>query len=182
MRGATAVQYVNRCIKFDLPNGKTVDLLSEALNKMIQWKQDDNQKTESCGFILGYKNSETGNITLSDITTPQKGDYRSRCFCKLKDKLHFELIKRNIEKKNFYMGVWHTHPENTPSPSFIDYRDWNEILEKDSTGSEFAFFIIIGQAEFKMWVGSYETNEILEVYEAKIIDGIYVKDNSKYEN
>lgn len=182
MKGAIVVDYVNRCIKFDLPNGKTADLLLETMKSMTAWKQLDKQDPESCGFILGYKNNKTGNITLSDITTPQKEDYRTRILCKIKDNIHFYLLKKKAEKKNFYMGVWHTHPESTPTPSNVDWHDWREVLKNDKTGSEYAFFIIIGTCEFRIWVGNFDTKEIVEVSESEMKDSVYVKRNVDYEN
>lgn len=169
------MEYVNRCIKLNLPDGRTIDLLSEMLNKMIFWKQKEYHTPESCGFILGYKNRKTHNITISDITIPQKEDYRTRLFCKLLDELHFEFLKCSVKKGNYYMGVWHTHPQNVPVPSQIDWNDWYDVLEKDKTADKYAIFIIIGIKEFRIWVGDCTTKEIIEIFEADSKEGIYQK-------
>lgn len=151
----------------------TVDFLEEAMDKMLLYKQERIDSPESCGFLLGYKNRKTNNITISDITLPQTNDIRERFFCKLLDKTHFRILKRNVKKGNYYMGVWHTHPQKIPTPSTVDWNDWNEILLKDKTGAEYAFFIIIGTENFRVWVGDYNNKEIVEVFETNIINGIY---------
>ncbi len=176
MKGANVVVYENRCIKFVLPDKRTVDLLSNALNEMLKWQQNENIKPESCGFLLGYKNQKTNNITISKITSPGKKDYRTKFFCKLIDIIHFNTIKSEQEKGNYYMGVWHTHPQNIPIPSTIDWKDWYEVLEKDRTGSEYAFFIIIGTEQFRIWVGDYKSKKIEEIFEASSADGIYTNE------
>jgi integrative and conjugative element protein (TIGR02256 family) len=80
------------------------------------------------------------------------------------------------------MGTWHTHPQNIPEPSLTDWNDWRETLEKDQTGSEYAFFIIIGLIEFRVWAGNLLTKEICELIEAPIFDGIYVAGIGDSEN
>ena len=175
MEGVEFVIYVDRCVKFDLPDGSTVDILTDVLQGMMEWIQEEDNQPEACGFVLGYQNYYTHNITLSDITIPQANDKRTRFFCKLIDSIHFDLLKRNKQKKNFYMGVWHTHPQNIPVPSVVDLNDWKEILKKDKTASNYAFFIILGKTEFRVWVGDFGAQNIVEIQEAKIQNGIYVK-------
>ena len=131
MEGVEFVVYVDRCIKFNLPDGSTVDILTDVVRGMMVWIQEEDNQPESCGFILGYQNYDTRNITLSDITIPQIKDKRTRFFCKLVDSIHFDLLKKSKQKKNFYMGVWHTHPQNIPAPSVVDLNDWKDILKKD---------------------------------------------------
>lgn len=176
------MEYRNRSIKFILPNGKVVDLLSETLNKMILWKQYEIHSAESCGFILGYRNPDTNNITLSAITIPKNNGFCSRFFCKLKTQAHLRQLLENRQQKNYYMGTWHTHPQNVPSPSLIDWSDWRETLERDITGSEYAFFIIVGLDEFRIWAGSLHTKEIVELVEAPMLEGIYTVGEKTNEN
>lgn len=175
MVGARIVVYIDRCMKFNLPNGTTVDVLESVLHNMKVWIQNDISKPESCGFVLGYENYDTHNITLSDITVPQPKDYRSRVFCKIKDVIHFDLLKNSKKQSNYYMGVWHTHPQKVPTPSDIDFHNWYEILKKDKTASNYAFFIILGEIEYRIWVGDFSTCTITEIHETKIVDGLYVK-------
>ena len=85
MRGALVVEYVNRCIKLNLPNGQVIDILEPVISEMKNWLQHDPTISESCGFLMGYQNRNTKNITLSGITTPQANDERSRFFCRLLD-------------------------------------------------------------------------------------------------
>lgn len=74
------------------------------------------------------------------------------------------------------MGVWHTHPQKTPIPSEIDWKDWRETLKADQTGCQYVFFAIAGTEEWRLWVGDFNTGEIQEIFECKKgTDGIYLR-------
>ncbi len=164
----------NRCIKYRLPNGHTVDILPHVIETMSSFKQTLSNLPESCGYIFGYKDKNTKNITLSDITKPQKNDYRMRFYCSLKDVNHKVILKLQATNKNYYMGVWHTHPQATPVPSITDWDDWNKTLLEDNTGSEYVFFIIVGTINTRIWVGSFIDNSITEIYECESTNGVYI--------
>ena len=72
------------------------------------------------------------------------------------------------------MGVWHTHPQNVPIPSSIDWDDWYGTLEVDKTGCEYAFFVILGISEMRVWVGDFRTKIIIEIQECQKQNGIYL--------
>lgn len=179
MKGVIAVEYKSRSVKLSLPNGCVVDILSEVLGSMYRWRQDDFCSSESCGFVLGYMNTDTKNVTLSSLTTPQHNTFNSRVFCKLQTFVHLRQLKENERHKNYYMGTWHTHPQSIPFPSPTDWKDWRETLEKDTTGCEFAFFVIIGIDEFRVWAGNLRSKEIIELHEVPMTDGIYGKGDIK---
>ena len=168
------MEYVNRCVKFCLPNGNVVDILESVITEMLNWLQNTQSTPEGCGFLMGYNNKYTQNITLSALTTPQRNDERTRFFCKLRDKIHFRILSDNRKNENYYMGVWHTHPQEIPSPSLIDWNDWYESLIKDNVGAEYAFFIIAGICEFRVWAGEKTTGTIVEIFEAEKVDSIYL--------
>lgn len=169
------MEYVDRCVKLSLPNGQVVDILRPVLNAMGNWLQTTPLLPESCGFLLGYMNRVTKNITISELTTPKGQDKRTRYFCRLQDKSHFRALAENRKKANYYMGLWHTHPQAIPSPSAIDWTDWYDTLMKDKTGSEFIFYIIAGITEFRVWAGEIATGKICEIFEVEIFDGVYLK-------
>ena len=46
-----------------------------------------------------------------------------------------------------YLGEWHTHPEDVPTPSMTDHSSWNKHLKSDLP----LILIIVGRTHF--WVG-----------------------------
>ena len=57
----------NKCVKFCLPNGKTVDVLTPVLDK---WTQIDEFLPENGGYILEYQHIKIENITLDAVSYP----------------------------------------------------------------------------------------------------------------
>lgn len=167
------MEIANKCKKMNLPNGKVVDILSSIFEKTRSYIQDTNCKTEAGGYIVGYQHSQTGNITLEDVSVPYSLDVRNRVRFSIRDPRHKLYLMRKKCCKSFYMGVWHTHPQTTPIPSSIDWSDWNETVEVDRTGAEYIFFVILGTSEIRVWVGDINTKKIVEIFECEKKDGIY---------
>lgn len=165
---------VEGCIKMMLPNGKIVDILSEVMCELRKWLQDTSTKAEAGGYIVGYQHSQTGNITLEDVSTPYSLDKRTRTRFVMHDPRHRLFLFQRKFQKSYYMGVWHTHPQNVPIPSSIDWDDWYGTLEVDKTGCEYAFFVILGISEMRVWVGDFRTKIIIEIQECQKQNGIYL--------
>ena len=166
----------NRCVKIILPNGKTADVLSSVLDEISNWTQDECDKPESGGYIVGYQHKITGNITLEAVSHPYKLDNRDRIHFNIRDPRHDSFLKNSKKQKSYYLGTWHTHPQKYPVPSSIDWNDWNETLHSEITGSKYAFFIIAGTTNWRMWIGDMMTGIIVEGYEcSKDKEGIYLK-------
>lgn len=85
----------------------------------------------------------------------------------MNDLKHKNYLLNQQKNKSYYMGVWHTHPQNDPIPSSVDWNDWNETLKTDKTACEYVFFIIAGISSIRVWVGEFETNEITEIFECE---------------
>ena len=104
----------SKCVKINLPNGKVVDVLNTVLDEISKWIQDDNMKQESGGYIVGYQHRESGNITLESVSHPFTLDIKSRVYFGIRDPRHKLFLRRSKKNKSYYMGVWHTHPQNVP--------------------------------------------------------------------
>ena len=152
-----------------------MDILPEVFGEISKWIQISKQASESGGFILGYQHEKTNNISLEYVTSPQLLDIRDRFTFKIRDPKHKKLLSQGQVRKSFYMGVWHTHPQVIPSPSTIDWVDWNDTLIKDRTASEYAFFIIAGTEKIRVWVGDFKTRQIVEIYECEKAGELYKK-------
>lgn len=112
---------------------------------------------------------------MEDISTPYPLDKRSYTSFGICDSRHSVFLMEKELEKSYYMGVWHTHPQNRPVPSLIDWSDWHETLNADRTACEYAFFFIAGNKELRVWVGDFKSKVISEIFECTKVDGIYVK-------
>lgn len=171
------IRLSNNCVKMNLPDGNVVDVLSPVLEEIKKWVQDDISKPESGGYIVGYQHKNTGNISLESVSHPYLLDARSRVRFDIRDPRHQHFLRKAKRHKSYYMGVWHTHPQEVPTPSSIDWNDWNETMRLDTTGCQFVFFVIVGTKEWRLWAGNLETGIIQELSECtKNSAGIYFKE------
>jgi hypothetical protein len=86
-----------------LPNGKVVDILTAVLDEISEWLQDNHDKPESGGYIIGYQHKDTGNIVLESVSVPQKLDKKTRIRFDIKDPSHNLFLKRAQRNKSYYM-------------------------------------------------------------------------------
>ena len=168
-----AIEITDKCVKMRLPNGKTVDILSTVFNQISEWLQESIHDSESGGYILGYRHKDTGNISLEYVTVPQPLDIRERTSFKMKDPKHKIFLLRGKVSKSYYMGVWHTHPQETPIPSGIDWDDWKDTLIQDRSACEYIIFLISGTRRIRVWAGNSDTKEIVELPECEKEGNIY---------
>ena len=182
---AVVISRTNKCVKMDLPNGKVVDILDSVFEEIKKRIQKDGKETESGGYIVGYQHCKTGNVSLEAVSTPYPLDRFSRVHFSIRDSRHKKFLLNAQRYKSYYMGVWHTHPQEIPNPSITDWKDWNQSLKEDKTGCNYIFFIIAGTKEIRFWVGIFETNEIVEIFESEKTGEIYqriVEDNMEETN
>lgn len=169
-----AVKISNRCVKMKLPDGHTVDILTPVFEEMQHWLQLDIDVPESGGYIVGYQHKRTGNISLEKVSAPGESDKRSRVRFIMTDAAHRFFLRKASEENSSYMGVWHTHPQDIPTPSSIDWDDWYDTMKVDRTASVYAFFIIAGRNGARVWVGDYRTGEVVEIFECEKRGELYL--------
>ena len=135
-----------------------IDISSDVIEKLNQYKKESSE-TEKAGYLIGYENSITGNITISNIfkAIPSLSNKFSINF-KLKENNIFSTIK----KPYGFIGTWHTHPETSPNPSKIDFYDWNKILKFNQKSVKHLVFIIIGYNSIKIYLGDCKKRKIYE--------------------
>nr|WP_317188058.1 Mov34/MPN/PAD-1 family protein [Acinetobacter gerneri] len=59
------------------------------------------------------------------------------------------------ESKKFYnfQGLWHTHPEDVPTPSPTDLRDIDTVLNGITNLNDPVLYLIIGRVKTGIWIG-----------------------------
>jgi len=121
-------------------------ITEQAFDKMLRFKQDTWKKPESGGILLGYY-IEDSSFTLTDVTIPTDLDKSSRFnFIRAKKSAQKAINKYFKESggKKIYLGEWHSHPENLPTPSNLDCKSIKEQISLNKLNSEIIFMIIIG--------------------------------------
>lgn len=139
----------------------TVKIEEAVINKMLEFKQDTTDKPESGGILIGFY-IEDNSFTITNITTPSAQDVFSR--------FNFIRTKKNAQKaidrlfkesnnKKIYLGEWHTHPENMPTPSCLDKISILKQIKLNQLNSPIIFMIIIGK--FGLYISSVKKNKMI---------------------
>ncbi|WP_147393753.1 Mov34/MPN/PAD-1 family protein [Ammoniphilus oxalaticus] len=138
---------------FLLPSGKKLKLREPAIEKMIKYRQLSSNDNEAGGILIGRILIESSDYIIDDITVPMKNDICRRTRFIRSSKEHQEYFNEKWEESEgrcFYLGEWHTHPEDIPYPSFIDFNDWERIVHQGHESNDM-FFIIVGIKKIHVW-------------------------------
>lgn len=86
---------------------------------------------ESGGILLGYVREP--HLEVLEATEPTRWDKRLRCFFDRSAQGHCDWAQRRWAESGGlvrYLGEWHTHPEDYPSPSSVDKSGWIKLAGK----------------------------------------------------
>lgn len=84
--------------------------------------------TEAGGILLGYVRGK--HLEVFEASEPTSEDRRLRYFFERMIHGHKSLADRRWRESNGlvrYIGEWHTHPQETPSPSSTDIHEWQVL-------------------------------------------------------
>lgn len=86
---------------------------------------------EAGGILLGTVH-ENG-VLITKATKPSRADCRMQYFFQRNETGHKLIARRNYDASNGtvrYLGEWHTHPQDVPSPSTLDILEWRKLARK----------------------------------------------------
>lgn len=134
------------------PSNPVGKILIEAstLNQMDQFRQCHRAAPEAGGVLLGFRRDIHLHVIAQ--TTPQPADHRSRFHFDRLDGRHQRVALQYWQSSGMkidYLGEWHTHPEEFPQPSPLDYAEWRKICVPRAYPMLFA---ILGWSG-NLWVG-----------------------------
>ena len=153
---------------FRMVNNGNLKISKKVLDSFSHFRQDYSYKREAGGILLGRYIENSNDIVIDKVTVPYQSDIRRRYYFHKKDLQHQHIINQEWEISDGtcnYLGEWHTHPENVPTPSAIDINGWKKKLQEDSFDHHSLYFIIVGIKEIKTWETCVIDNSITELKE-----------------
>ena len=134
-----------------------IEITDECLEMLNAKRQFD--KNEDCGILFGSQISDE-RIRINSISDSCCDKTSAlKCSCHLDVEKANKLIAEEFHKSNqtrVYIGEWHTHPEDYPSPSIQDLKSLKESYNKNQLAiPHFILMAIIGRKSicFKMYDG-----------------------------
>lgn len=142
-------------MKFRRPNGGVVSFSPNAIARLVAFRQVSLKTPESGGVLLGREISESDDVSVDEVTEPHKSDWKSRlAFFRGKKAAQVKVNDAWKDSKGtrIYLGEWHTHPEDDPTPSrSVDCPDWFRIAKEAVFEQDFLLFVIVGLEKTNVW-------------------------------
>src|SRR5215510_10913306 len=100
------------------------EISAAAWSVIRSFQQTDVYASEAGGILLGRHLRDGSAIIVDEVTTPMRGDRRSRTRFHRGRRQHQAMIDQAWHTSSgtcTYLGEWHTHPEPIPTPSVVDW-------------------------------------------------------------
>ena len=104
---------------------------------------------ELCRVLMGIQVGD--NLYRISKISPPCIKSHARCGCERDAAMANRFIEEDYnqsEYTRFYIGEWHTHPEDNPTPSSIDYSSIKDNYQSASLVVPFLIMIIVGTVSF----------------------------------
>jgi integrative and conjugative element protein (TIGR02256 family) len=138
---------------FRVTSRQRLIIVDHAVEQMKAFAQRRWWHPEAGGVLLGRHLLDSPDVVVDEVTTPQNTDRRGR-FSFFRSKKHETLARERWQEQVStvaYLGLWHTHPEEDPTPSGVDRTDWQQALSRDTFEGERLFFPIVGTERIRVW-------------------------------
>nr|WP_240635385.1 Mov34/MPN/PAD-1 family protein [Lysobacter enzymogenes] len=97
----------------------------------MRYRQLRDADCEAGGLLLGSVHG--CHMLITDATVPTRFDKRFRFFFERMESVH-RLVASTMWRQSKglirYLGEWHTHPQDQPSPSGTDILEWRDLAKK----------------------------------------------------
>lgn len=129
-----------------LPESSQRILLEESvLDHMARHRQLSWYSREAGGQLFGL--ITPSDVVISAAAGPYQGDQRSRSSYRSNVKAAQNAIDLHAKNGLFYLGEWHTHPEERPKASNADQDAMRLLRNASETRSNALLMVIQGKAD-----------------------------------
>lgn len=132
---------------------RNVEISDEVWQTWSAHRQIDDAQPESFGVLIGWTSENRRELYVTTSTVPMQGDRQSRYHFLMQDPGHQAAIDREHKESggtHIYLGTWHTHPQQVPSPSGVDKDDWRRCRKRNPRRS--LLFAIVGTEATRLYV------------------------------
>ncbi|EOX4177076.1 Mov34/MPN/PAD-1 family protein [Vibrio cholerae] len=138
-------------------NGSRILIEEYALSSVQKFRQLKPSDPEAGGILIGEYRGD--DLRIVAVTLPGKRDLRSRCNFGRRSHHHQKQAYNSWLCSNHtqsHVGDWHTHPQDYPTPSALDYQEWKKKLPHRP-----ALLIIFGRRSD--WYGFWDGSEFISI-------------------
>jgi integrative and conjugative element protein (TIGR02256 family) len=152
-KSVQALQSEQMRLTFAVTAEQQLIITAEAVAQMKAFAQHSWYQSEAGGVLLGRFLLESDHVVIDEVTTPQRKDKRSR-LAFFRSTSHHRIAQEKWKLSNetlAYLGLWHTHPERSPTPSTVDRQDWERAVATHAYHGDRLYFPIVGTECIRVW-------------------------------
>lgn len=142
-------------------SGQSLRLNKAVLDHFDAYRQLLPGSREAGGHL--FARVEGSHIEIVHASGPEPKDLRSRLVFAFRKKAAQRIIDARFAKGEHYVGDWHTHPEDIPSPSGIDQTTMASRFKHSDHGLQSMIFCIVGRRPFPEGLALIVHNGVLGV-------------------
>ena len=153
---AATFAMLNHEITFKDGRGNLTVITPGVMKALLRHRQIMPGNNEAAGVLIGERRGE--HLVIQRISEPGRGDKRTiysvdRCGPHHQALVDYAFLRSGGTLN--YLGEWHTHPEDVPSPSTLDISSWTSSI----FCNEPRILVIVGRKD--LWVGKKVGREII---------------------
>ncbi|MCZ4373876.1 Mov34/MPN/PAD-1 family protein [Vibrio diazotrophicus] len=140
-------------------DGTKVLVEAGALSPTLQYRQFETSSKEAGGILIGEYRGD--DLRILFVTEPGGIDQRSRYRFGRRSPHHQKAANKAWLESGFtqtHIGDWHTHPQDYPLPSPLDYSEWRTKLPQRPV-----LLVILGRKA--NWYGMWNGESFIDVTE-----------------
>lgn len=127
-------------------SGQSLRFTEAVLDHFEAYRQLLSGSREAGGHL--FARIEGSLIEIVHASGPEPKDLRSRLLFAFRKKAAQRIIDARFAKGEHYVGDWHTHPEDIPTPSGIDHATMVSRFIRSDHGLRSMIFCIVGRKPF----------------------------------
>jgi integrative and conjugative element protein (TIGR02256 family) len=126
-------------------SGQSLHIADDVLDHFNRHRQTRFWRREAGGLL--FARFDLPIILIEEATGPRRTDRRTRYSYSPDIDAERREIERRFAEGLHFVGCWHTHPEQSPTPSQVDIRNTAECVRRSRHALNSFVMAIVGQAE-----------------------------------
>lgn len=143
---------------YAFPNSTQQIILTKAALEVFLSNCQQGAASEAGGLL--FAEFDFPIIRIVEASSPQTADKRWRTLFIPNRILQKKLINQRFKQGYHFVGEWHTHPVNKPTPSLLDLESMAESFIRSWHELNYFIMIIVGNTKKKteLWVSIHDGN------------------------
>jgi len=150
------VEATEQGITYEGPDGLIVHIEQAVLTHLYVNAQRKCWSREAGGQL--FASIKKNRWVIAKATGPRPIDFRSRFAFRPDRKAENTEILAHFQEGLHYVGDWHTHPQDVPSPSHTDIRNITETVQASEHSLPGFLMAIVGRAPATdgLWISFHD--------------------------